>query len=290
MITDLDSERSIVRQLRIASQRPRRFLKSSVKYDTSRQQIEIVVEPRDRSRLPASAVKVAASLIDTTSGLPVGRLESEITGPDYRARMLAGAAPDPDKVVDVLIHVDGYPRAFTFHVPCFDEQDRLLEDLETASVRVLSPKSGQSYRTPLDSISAVLQVDAPNSAFQLPDDVIQVGLDRDNDRDFRDEPCVYLHSDRQVVVKELSFAPDGKMSVKMGVTDFRLQLPKLTSTPSINSSVWLARAKVIPPTLQPMSKRGPRGTGPHNSRPRRSTANDAPGVWAERASSGSWLP
>ena len=72
-----------------------------------------------------------------------------------------------------------------------------------------------------------MRVDAPRGAFppDLIDDYLEVGIDVDRDREFRDEKTYRFQSDRLVVIKATDLHPNGALQLETRVSDFAIDLP-----------------------------------------------------------------
>jgi hypothetical protein len=247
IVTDKKTQQSTVKKVVISPQRPRRFLRPIVRYNSEQERIEVTIEPIDRDSIPASGIKVSASFAESLAANAARELEGEIRAPQFQANLFAEVDSQAERMVTLYLHVDGYPRAFMFRLPCFGVSGNVPEESGPPGIRITSPQEGTAFRTPIESIAAVIEVDAPDGAFHLADDLIEVGVDRDNDRDLRGEPTLGLNSDRQVRVAELTFDQDGTVSIRANVTDFHVSIP--TSGLSDSSSQILARLVVSDRTI-----------------------------------------
>jgi len=224
--------------LTIATQRPRRFLRPQVAYDLEKERVEIRVLPTAPSHLPPEGVRVTASFAKPLPLTSRSELEGIVAAPRYEARMFA-EVPRGDRHVTLYLQVDGYPRAFVYHVPCGADVQNVPEVTDVLAVRVTAPAAGTPWKTPIEAIPANVQVDAPVGTFQNGTDFLEVGIDRDRDRDFHAEPTIRLYSDRQVVNRVKDFLPGGGVMLETSVSDFSVQLPT-TGIQNLRGSV-LAR-------------------------------------------------
>ncbi len=226
VVTDRQSQLKTIERVEIDPQRPRRYVEPRVSYSVDHELLQIRVVPRDKGLLPAGGVKVHA---DFAKPLPAGtqaQLDGEINEPDYAANLFAEVPAVLGKKLTLRLTVDGYPREFVYHVPCGVQSSDVPEETDLREIRILSPSADKAFKAPVDVIPVVAEVDAPVSAFQNPDDVLEIGIDVDRDRDLQHgEPSVKLLSERQVAVLVDSLAPEGVVTLDAEVTDFHLNVP-----------------------------------------------------------------
>lgn len=225
VVTDQKAGKSLVDCLQVTPQRPRRFLKPLVRYSADRQRIEISVVPIDRALLPSGGVKIHGELLEGIADDASRELDAEIVAPRYEANLFVEVASRAEKSVTLTLSVDDYPRAFTFRVPCETNTGDIPEAMDVMAVSLISPKPPIAYQSPLDDVPVELQVDVPDGAFRIPGDVLEVGIDRNNDRDFRNEPVLALTTDRQVENRTIQFGPDGYFSIFASIGDLKVRVP-----------------------------------------------------------------
>jgi hypothetical protein len=121
--------------------------------------------------------------------------------------------------------VDDYPRAFSYRVPLGTSSINLPEEIDLLEIRITAPPAGQAYRAPVAPLAVAFEVDAPPDGFQSARDVVELGIDEDRDRDFRDEPTMRFESDRQVAAWLDHVAPEGVIAIESKVSDFQVELP-----------------------------------------------------------------
>ncbi len=153
------------------------------------------------------------------------QLDGEITAPDYAATLFAEVPADPGKTLTLRLTVDNYPRAFIYRVPVGVQSTDVAEETDLRAIRILAPAAGKAYKAPVEFIPVDVQVDAPIGAFQNRDDVLEIGIDVDRDRDLRGEPSLRLSSERQVNVFVDALAPAGLLTLDAQVSDFHLNVP-----------------------------------------------------------------
>lgn len=225
VVTDRKSEQSLVKFVQVAPQRPRRFVRPQVRYNADRERIEVSVVPVDRSLIPQEGVKIHAEILEPIPDDATRELDADLVGPVFEAKLFVEAVSQLGKTLTLRISVDEYPRAFTFRVPCQGNTGYLPEVLDAMSTVITSPKPQTAFQSPLEELPVELQMDVPEGSFQVPADVLEVGIDRNNDRDFRDEPVLTLRTDRQVQVTQLQFSPEGQFKLFASVGDFKVRIP-----------------------------------------------------------------
>lgn len=216
---------------------PREYLEPQVVYDPAGQRIAIRVRPRDADGdgqpdadlLPPSAVEQPITVTwDTAGVLPPGtemKDQAELAAPGYTATLFAKVEPQADKRLPIRLAIDGYPRAFLYHVRC-DWTGRPAEaERSPCRIRITSPAAGAAFLAPADVIPVEFQVDAPEDAFQQPGDVVELGLDESGDRSLRPENALQWSSDRQIVVRWHKADPAGQIHLHAEATDFQATLP-----------------------------------------------------------------
>jgi len=231
VITDEANKQRIIKRIELQPQRPSRYIKPKVSYNLNEGRIEIALEPKDdKLRLPPGGSKV---VWDTTGQIPDGAnvgVEGNIMGPDFGAQLYAEIGPDDDRIVTVNLTVDGCPRAFIYRVRLNERIDdfKLEEDLQ--QIRIVSPKRElpdnryPAFKSPVDSIPVEFQVDVPVNAFRSSDDVIEVGIDKDIDREFRRDKPLRFYTDRQVEVLFDKAQSGGRLKLFTKVGDFKVNL------------------------------------------------------------------
>ena len=233
VVTDRETGLKTIFRIDIEPQRPRRYVRPQVGYSLDRETLEIRVAPQDKALLPADGVRVHAQI---GVPLPAGtqaQLDGEIKAPDYVANLYCELPSDAAKIVPVRLTVDGYPRAFVYHVPLGIQSSDLAEETDLREIRITSPEPEAAYKAPVESIMVDAQVDAPLGAFQNPDDLLEIGIDVDRDRDLRgSEPRVQFAADRQVNIWLDRAGPGGFFALDTKIADFHLAVP----TPALQNA------------------------------------------------------
>ena len=204
---------------------PDDFCVPHVQYNADRERIEVTLVPVDRSQIPLEGVDVRAEIVEPLPLDAERELEGQIAAPNFEARLFVSVPSQPEKFLTMQISVDDYPRAFTFRIPAPKTRPNCHRSWMRWRLRSRRRKRKAAYQSPLDTLPVEFRVDAPDGAFQFPGDALDVGIDRNNDRDFLNEPVSTLHSDRQVEIEKIQFAPDGQFSLKAKVGDFNVRAP-----------------------------------------------------------------
>jgi hypothetical protein len=220
-----DTGDAYLRRIDFRPERPRRYVRPQVGYNPDLERIEIRVRPLDRNAFPAGPVEVRADFPEPLPQGTVAQLRGTIQAPDYEARLFIEAPASDSRVQTVYLDVDGYPRAFIYRVPCGPAATNLPEANDVLDVRLTAPAANTMYKAPATAIDVAFQVDAPPGAFEQERDVVEVGIDRDRDRDFSGEPTLTLHADRQADVLLERFGLNGIVAFRANVGDFKVAVP-----------------------------------------------------------------
>jgi hypothetical protein len=225
VVTDRETQRRSIKPVRIRPQRPRRFLQPRVSYDSNRERVLIRVTPEAPARMPPGPpVRVRAEFQEPLEPDAERRLEGELAAGAESVELYAEVASLARRTVTLQLHIDGYPRAFLYRVPCWLHVVDIPESRDPLEARIHALPDGDHYR-PGDRIAVHLQVDAPENAFRNGEDVIEVGVDLDRDRELDEETVVALSGDRQVLVFAPRFGEGGTLAVRTEVRDWTLDLP-----------------------------------------------------------------
>jgi hypothetical protein len=221
-----DPLQKFVQRIEIVPQRPRRYVRPHVSYNSRLQRIEVTVTPRLSSLLPPGPVKIECQIAEDPVATTGGKLSDVVAAPDYEAQMFVNLSAPPPQEVTLYLHVDGYPRAFVYRVPCGPHAVDLPEEMALDEVR-LRNVAWQEYQpqTPVTSIEA--QVDSPVGMFETGGDTLRVALDENMDQRLGPEPGMRRPTDRQVGTYLHALGEDGVLSVDTRVADH--QIPLLTN-------------------------------------------------------------
>ena len=235
-----------IQSFTIQPQKPRRFLRPLVRYLAEEERIEITLTGVEHFGIPKEGVKVSATFLEPLPAGSARQLEAILTSTESKTKLFAEVPRRPGKIVTLQLSVDEYPRAFTYRIPCDRNTGDLPPVTDACSVVITEPSSNASFKTPRDTIPVEVRVDVPEGAFQRPGDLLEVGIDRNNDRFLLDETALSLTNDRQVAMKSLQFSPEGQLNLLATVSDFHVQIPA-TGVNNVHTQL-LARLSVMDQT------------------------------------------
>ncbi|MCM2369869.1 carboxypeptidase-like regulatory domain-containing protein [Aporhodopirellula aestuarii] len=223
-IEDPVTGESIFRRIAIAVQRPRRFVRPSLSYDAKTRKLSVKVAAVSDAIVPKGGINLSVH-VQASGAANAATLTGVLGAPDFVAT-LSSIVPSSSSWAEVVIDVDGYPRAFTYRIPCETSTTSFDKQSERFDIRIKSPLAGTVFGAAAKSIPVHLEIDSPVGTFPLQNigqDFIEVGLDMDRDREFRNENTTVLLSDRSVdLVTKLA---DSGMVIQTSVSDFALEIP-----------------------------------------------------------------
>jgi len=225
VVTDQDADRKTLRHIVVRPQHPRRYIRPRISYRRETERIDIDILPVDRALLPPEGVSIQGTILEPLSSDLDAQLEGELGEPEFESRLYAEVPAESGRVVTLTLQVDGYPRAFLYRVPCDQETFDIDELTGILDVRIVDPPEGSAFKTPVETVPVRLEVDAPPGSFQSDTAIVEIGIDRDRDREFQDERTVRLYPDRQVDVSLVRAAPGGVIVVDTKVGDFEVDVP-----------------------------------------------------------------
>lgn len=221
--TDPASGRVVLRQVTVRPQHPSRYLEPEVRFDPRSKRLLIGVSAIDPALLPEEGCQVTCHFADRLDASAARRLSGVVTS-NQPAAMFAELVESQAWPLTLYMNIDGYPRAFIYSIPRSATPAEIPRELGAAAVRVLAPFAGTAIQSPARRLTATLEVDAPVgtdwSVARL-----ETGLDRDRDRELRNENPIVLRSEREVRVTLDEMGPGGLFSVRTEVRDFQLAIP-----------------------------------------------------------------
>jgi hypothetical protein len=182
VVTDLSDKRQTFKHIEIAPQRPQRYVKPQVRYRAGRERIEIRVSPQDAALLPAGGVRIHGEIAEQLAPEAVRQLDAMLTR-EGDAELHVEIPATAGGVATLQLTVDDYPRAIYFRVPTNGETSDVPEDMDLLAVRITELPKGTIYRPPTATIPLRLEIDAPASALKSPPLRVEVGIDRNRDRE-----------------------------------------------------------------------------------------------------------
>jgi hypothetical protein len=218
-----------VKRISIVPRPPRDYVDGRVSYSARQQRILAEFQVHDLPSAPSGILQSPIAVRWRTEGLldPNATVKDQAAlAPGAPAKLFAEVAPGTDRAVDVKFEVDGYPRAFIYHVKCDRDREDVRRERSLNAIRIVAPENEHPYKIPLESpIEAQVEVDAPEDAFREPGDVVEVGIDADGNRELQaDEIQRRFYSDRQVALRLEPPGPDGILKIDARVGDFRFPL------------------------------------------------------------------
>lgn len=225
VITNRTSGRTTIEPIRFEPQHPARYVRPRVDYDAEVGRIHITVRPVDPALIPAGGARVAGDVIASLPETAEVLLNGTVKSPNYVTRLHVDAPRGQGREVLLQLHVDGYPRAFSYLVPCDETAVDLPPAADLAQLRITSPAPQTALSAPRETVSVKLEVDLPRGALDAPSNSLVVGIDGDNDRELLGDSPLTLASDRQVSAALAPPTGDGALNVAARVADYELELP-----------------------------------------------------------------
>lgn len=224
VVTDLERDRAIVKRIRFAVQRPRRYLVPKAEYLPDQGRLQIVIKARNPSAMPPGGSKVAWIVGDELSEDVKVLREGKVEGPSWETTLYAEIGPNPRRVVNVVLEVDGFPRAFQIPVRLAESVGDTLPDDDLAQVAIAAPTPGSLFKSPLGKVPVQFRADAPVDAFQNKDDLLEIGFDLNNDRELYNERTWKFLSDRHATVALVEMLEGGGFRTLASASDFNFEL------------------------------------------------------------------
>ncbi|MDG2468071.1 MAG: hypothetical protein P8M80_02220, partial [Pirellulaceae bacterium] len=225
VLTDSVSLKSQIWRFDFMPQKPNRFLEVVADYDAARERVGIRVWSPRAHAIPGDGHEVVCEF---KSPLPLSAqslLRGRVTKDKRQLELFADVATSVDRVETVYMHVDGYPRAFIFQIPCQRSRVDIFPSTNEMNMFIELPVAGKSYKAPVDEIDVSFRVDLPASSFGSPTDSVRLGIDADRDRELAKEPTVEFLSDRQADVWFKGFDLEGRIKTRNQVGDFNIKIP-----------------------------------------------------------------
>jgi hypothetical protein len=231
-IVDQESREHTIRWLQFEVWRPHVFLKARASYDPGSRRLLVTAEAADPKLCPEGEIELTLEVDKKfVSARGGGTYTTFLKAPNYRGELettLTGRWPrdlDPlaEDFLPIRVNVDNYPRGFEFRLPKTTTTANLSPTRDKASLRFVSPQPEAAYKA-ADSIAAQIQVEVPEGFFNAPNSFAEVGIDRNQDRELRDEESVVLRSDRQLELFVKLPTNGGTLAFEPVVKDFNLTL------------------------------------------------------------------
>lgn len=202
--------------LAVAPLHPRQYLAEPVvKYDWDDKRIEISIRPRDASLLPAKGAKVKWRCEDPLlrEATP-STIEGIVTREAPELELFAAVEPLKDRPLEVLLDVDGYPRAFLYDVWCDRPRGAAPgKVVNFAVLNILEPEANPTWLADGSPVTLKLRLDVPPGWFDEPGRLLKTGILGD-ERQIRQ-----FSSDRLFDVRLLPAAAPGELAIETSVGD-----------------------------------------------------------------------
>ncbi|MEO1527934.1 MAG: carboxypeptidase-like regulatory domain-containing protein [Planctomycetota bacterium] len=223
-IRDHETGQTTYRIVNFAVQRPRRFVKLDVRYDASREQVAILASATDPSLLPSGVPVRIHCEVPHEFGSVSGKLSGLLSPSKPSTRLFVDTKRLAGATLRLLVHVDDYPRAFVFDVPCEGPSNPIAERTDLVEIK-LGLEDDRGVVPPAPSIPVMVAVNAPVGTFELGDDLVEIGYDLDEDGTPDQESLLRRFGDRQVRIGWFGAKPDGSVSIDSAVSDHLISLP-----------------------------------------------------------------
>jgi hypothetical protein len=199
---------------------PAKYLAPEVEYDVQNKRLEIVVKAIDRRRLPPQGAKVAWQVEHDPAlrQASPSKVKGEVTAEAPDLTLFAVIQPRKDPV-EVLLDVDGYPRAFLFDVLCDHPRGRQPRKLlKYWDVQFLEPKETVLWLPDGARVGLKLRVDVPPGWFEQPGRALHVGI-RDDERETQ-----RFRGDRRFDLRLLPAEAAGELALDASVGDLQAEI------------------------------------------------------------------
>lgn len=225
VVTDQVSLKSKVWLVRFRPQMPRRYVSAVARYDALRERVIVEVSRPADAPMPSGGHTIRCEFANPLAMGTESFLEGQLTPEKRTLRLYSFVAKSNNRVEKLYLHVDEYPRAFVFNVPCGNVSEGVPESRNEMRIRVTSPKAGKGFLAPVDRIPVTFEVDAPVGAFADSRDLVSLGLDADRDRELSEESTMTWVTDRQATVWVSEMGKTRSLRLVNKVEDFQVELP-----------------------------------------------------------------
>ncbi|MGL4512202.1 MAG: hypothetical protein ACRCT8_03870 [Lacipirellulaceae bacterium] len=220
-----DGERVWLRRLAFEVPRPRTFLEARGEYQPGAESLRVTVSAKNADALPEGGVKVELSLPPRSlSQDGVRELVKSLSPKSSTIDLVAPLLDGRVEALRAVVHVDGYPRAFTFEVPVSAARQELPPKEDLNELRFVKPSEGAEFKAG-EPIRAKLEIDAPRGGFGNDADRVEVGLDVTGKRALTPDDVVdTFRFDRRVEVACAGAKRGGSFAVISRTADFEFEV------------------------------------------------------------------
>lgn len=253
-VVDEEAGKHTFRRLQFKVHQPRTYLDARAQYNPGNEQLNVTLRARDPARMPPGVVRAELQIdrrfLSAREGGRSGTGINRSGEPSTLTALLNGSwprdyTPLAEAELRAYVRVNGYPRAFEFHIPRANRITDLEPVWDTTDIRIVEPTDAAEFpETP--HVDAVVEVDVPPRVLAAGDEtnMIRVGVDEDRSRNFNSsEEVVVLPGDRRVAVFAQPTEQSGSLALRSAVDDFRLRLP----TAGINQRRVYLLGEIAPP-------------------------------------------
>jgi hypothetical protein len=213
-----------IRRVTFVPLSPAAYISPKVAYNANKGQINVEVTA-DRDLPPFSKEDPIVVQWDMRGKTPAeaagSQLGATLDPESPQGRLFLDTARAANKIIEVWLTVDDYPRVFHYKVQCDQDREDVLADNDPLALQITAPPRGKFYAGPLlKQLEVEFQVDAPTDAFRDPEDMVLLQFLRE------DETAVcrarQFFSDRQWVMHFKPGDPQGDLRVHAAVGDFKV--------------------------------------------------------------------
>ncbi|MEM6473427.1 MAG: carboxypeptidase-like regulatory domain-containing protein, partial [Planctomycetota bacterium] len=224
-MTDLDTGEVTFRPVTFAIKRPRHFLRPSLRFDSRSNRILVDIAARDATMLPSDKpVRVDCGLAGVPTASTRGRLQGVVSRTSPSTALFINVPPDTYKTLRVLIHVDGYPRAFRYDVPCGVDSGEIEEINDRVDVE-MTTDSRQGFLPAMEALPVQIKIDSPAGVFGGKGNELRYGLDTDDSGKPSPATVQSITTDRQVGVSLSESNQSGTVKLFASADDYLVELP-----------------------------------------------------------------
>jgi hypothetical protein len=195
-----------------------------VRYDPAAERVTVRITADDPSLLPAAGSTVRFSFQPPLPPSAEMRSEGRI---DFARpiALLYAELTRRDSPATLFLNVDSYPRAFVYRIDPSRSAGVIAEDADALAARIVSVPEGIRYPAPVAGVPVSVEIDAPPGSFHNGGDLVEIGIDKDRDREFAGDDPLEFASDRQASATLSRIGPQGAVAIDTQVTDFHVTLP-----------------------------------------------------------------
>lgn len=223
-VADTAADRVSLFRLPVVVQHPRRFIKTQASFDAVSSEFKVRVVGRDAVALPKAGVRLALNFDPPEESGSVRAVLDRSSSSVELTALVPSSGTESGLPRRVLLNVNDYPSAFAWLIPR-TSVPLVGEDQTTNSIQILDPPPGTSQTSDVRTVTATLQIVASPGFPGSPGQKLQVGIDRDRDRELHDEPIVDLFGTRRVDVWWNGVSDSGELLLETRVGAMTVQIP-----------------------------------------------------------------